>query len=253
MLPVLDTYAFPVTIPSTGNTTSMRPYLVREEKLLLMAQESRSYAEQAEAVAQVIRNCTDNAIEPKVAPFFDIEYLLLQLRARSVGEITTPTYVCRNKISEGTEDVECGEKTTVKVNITNITVSDIPKDQTKIQLGSKYVLKLRYPTIFTVNDMFMALMSSGGETPEQSKVVNKMVDVFDSLEVLATKDVLHFSDYTEAEKIEFLDGLLPSDYQKVVEFIDTMPTLVHKIDFTCAKCNHNHVIVLRGLVDFLAL
>lgn len=248
-LPVLDTFAFPVNLPSSNTSISMRPYLVREEKLLLMAQESESYEEQAEAVAQIIRNCTNGEVEPKVAPFFDIEYLLLQLRSRSVGEIATPIYECHNKLEDGTE---CKNRTPMKINLSQVAVSNLNPDASKfvIAISPRYTLKLRYPTIFTINELFLASMNK--ETARQSKIIDSLVDLFDELIDHESGVTYRFSDFNVAEKIEFMEGLSPSDYDKLISFIEEMPTLRHKMSYTCEKCKFVHEIELKGLADFLA-
>ena len=256
-LPTIDTYTFPVTLPSSGAEILVRPYLVKEEKILLMAQESNNYTEQAEAVANVIRNCTSGAVEPKVAPFFDIEYLLLQLRAKSVGEIATPIYECHNTIStepgvHQAVTVECKNHTPIKINLSEVKVSDILAERGTIVISPKYTLKLRYPTIFTVNEMFLAAVN--GQSPKQSSVIDALSDIFDELIDSSTEipTVYKFSDYTEQERIDFMGSLPPSCYDKMLEFLGAMPTVKTVVEYTCGKCGFHHTINLSGLVDFLA-
>lgn len=250
-LPTVETFSFPVTLPSSKEEISVRPFLVREEKLLLMAQESDDYASQAEAVAQVIRNCTSGVVEPSVAPFFDIEYLLLQLRAKSVGEIATPTYSCHNK-PDG--ETECGFKTTVRKNLQDITV-DVPADNNllKIVLSPKHTLTLRYPTIYTVNEMFLSVVND--TKVRGSKLIDSLTGLFDTLvETADGADTVtyQFSDYSEQEKLDFMSSLASSNYDKILEFLEAVPTLKTTLEFECEKCKFQHVITLSGLTDFLA-
>ncbi len=247
-LPTLDTYAFPVTLPSSQQLITMRPYLVREEKLLLMAQESGNPQDQIEATAQLIRNCTNGAVEPRVAPYFDIEYLLLQLRARSVGEVANPTYKCHTK----QDDRECGHETTVAINIATIPVTKLDRkpDDFIIKLNEHYHLTLRYPTIYTIGDLALATLTDTRVVGVST--VNALVDMFDVLTNVTTGDVYKFSEFSTADKIEFMDSFAPNDYDKLVDFLGRMPTLTHDVEFTCEKCNTTHKIHLEGLVDFLA-
>lgn len=244
-LPVIDTYAFPVTVPSSNTQISLRPYLVREEKILLMAQESTNYSDQAEAVGQVILNCTNGAVDPRRVPFFDIEYLLLQIRARSVGEVATPTYQCHNVV----DGVECNHRTVVRVNLADIKVEGnmVPPP---IELTPKYTLALRWPTIFTVDDLFFAAVSNN--VPNTSGLINKLADLFDKLVDTETGTEYAFVDYTEKEKIDFLETLPTSCYDKLVEFVGNMPSLKTSIDYKCERCGFEHHIGVSGLADFLA-
>jgi uncharacterized protein YerC len=248
-LPVLDTYAFPVTLPSTGKTITMRPYLVREEKLLLMAQESDDYQDQVEAIAQIIRNCTNDQVNPRIAPYFDIEYLLLQLRARSVGETTTPIYVCHNKPNGG--DTECGHRSNVSVNLTEIPVANLnqPEEKFLLKLSDRYTLKLRYPTVYTIHQLVMNAMEEGKINSQP--FMEAICDVFDTLENHDTGEIYAFADYTTEEKMQFLESLSTRNYEELVEFLDDLPTVEKIITFTCEGCGFEHNITLSGVVDFL--
>lgn len=253
-LPVLDTYAFPVTIPSSNTTITIRPFLVKEEKLLLLAQESKDYQEQVEAIGQVIINCTNGAVNPKTAPYFDIEYLLIQLRARSVSEVITPVYICHNIINQETNE-ECGHKTSVSINLQTVKVSEfvttVPVET--IQLSPRYRLNLRYPTVYTIQRLLLHAM---GNTPEEEakseEILNSIIDVFDTLEDKDTGQVYKFDDFKRTEKIDFLNSLLSRDYEKIIQFVNNMPTSYIETTYTCEQCKFEHTITLRGLSDFLA-
>lgn len=249
-LPVIDSFAFSVILPSTKEPISIRPFLVKEEKLLLMSQESNNAEMQMDAVAQIIKNCTFNAIDPKTAPFFDIEYLLLQIRSKSVGEIIKPTYKCRN-FSEDTQS-ECGHLTSVSINLAEIPPTNISKDPSSflLKINERYTLKLRYPTIFTVNELLSAALQKGVPTAE--KTINAIVDLFDVLIDNINQNTYNFDDYNKEEKINFLDRLTPQDYGFIVNFLEDMPTVSFSNSYTCAQCGTTHAINLEGLSDFLA-
>jgi len=248
-LPVLDTYAFPITLPSSGKIVNLRPFLVREEKLLLMAQESDNYDDHIEAIAQIIKNCSNDEVDPRLAPYFDIEYLLLQLRARSVGEIATPVYVCHNKPNG--DDIECGARTPVNINLTEIPVEHINTDPEAflLKLSDKYTLHLKYPTVYTIHHLILAAQNEG-QIGAQS-FLTALCDVFDTLENTETHDTYNFTDYTSEEKMEFLESLSPRNYAELIEFLDTLPTVEKNITFTCEKCQFEHHLSLSGVTDFL--
>lgn len=246
-LPIIDTYAFPVTLPSSGKTVAMRPYLVREEKILLMAQESNNYDDQIEAIAQIVKNCTDGAVDPTTAPYFDIEYLLLQLRARSVGEVATPFYICHNKIN----DAECGHQTPIQIKLTDVPVVglDQPKDKFILKLSDRYTLHLRYPTIYTVHKLVLNVLNNENFKTEQ--FLSALCDVFDYLEDHENNENYDFSEYTMDEKLQFLDSFSTRNYTELVQFLDELPTIQSTITFECENCKFNHKIILSGVSDFL--
>lgn len=246
-LPSLDTYAFPVTVPSTNKTISMRPFLVREEKLLLMAQESGDVDQQIEAVAQVIKNCTNGVIDPQTVPYFDVEYLLLQLRIRSVGEMATPVYRCNNQVAD--DDV-CGHETTVQVDLSTITVNNLEANakQFEVSLSDRYTLHLRYPTIYTIHKLTQSLIGSNKYT----LAMDSVADTFDLLTDKETNTVYKFSDYTYDEKIQFLESLNTNAYTQCTDFMINMPSLYTTVNYTCTKCGFTHELKLERLSDFLA-
>lgn len=252
-LPLLDTFTFNVTVPSTNESLTMRPFLVKEEKLLLLAQESKNYSEQVDALSQVIKNCSNGKIDAKKTPFFDIEYLLVQLRARSVGEIITPLYVCHN-VPEGQEE-ECGFKTPVKINLQEVAVKNQRGsfEVEAVELTDRYSITLRYPNVYTIQKMI-------GTTPEAGKefkpklaadAVDSVVDLFDTLTDKQTGTIYKFDNIGKPEKLDFLNSLTTQQYEKVVAFLNDMPSVELSTEYTCSECNFVHKITLKGLADFL--
>lgn len=249
-LPVLDTYSFPVTLPSSNETLTIRPFLVKEEKLLLLAQQSNNYTEQVSAITQVIKNCTNGQVDAKKVPYFDIEYLLVQLRTRSVGETVTPLYVCHN-IPEG-QDEECGYKTPLKINLQDVVVKNLPESASPtVALTDRYTLTLRYPTVYTVQKM----MSSAAQLPTKNKsvtdIVDSMIDVFESLHDTQTGIVYKFDEVPPTEKLEFLNSLTSQQYEQITKFVGEMPSVSLDVEYTCDQCHFTHKIALKGLADFL--
>jgi len=252
-LPILETYAFPVTLPSNSASITIRPFLVKEEKLLLLAQESSDPDEQIEAVAQVIRNCTHGKVDPRTAPYFDMEYLLVQLRARSVGERITPQYICNQKrLVDGVES-DCGHQTKVEINLFDVVVKTdlVNTINSVIELSPRFLLYLKFPTLYTVNQLLAAEVTKETDEPQIDKTINRMIDLFDTLEDKETQTLYSFNDYTEEEKIEFLNNLSPKDYEKIIEYVGSMPTVTYTTSFTCQACQFNHTITLSGMTDFL--
>lgn len=249
-LPIIDSSTFSIVLPSTKETIQVRPFLVKEEKMLLMSQESENSEQQMDSVAQIVRNCTFNAVEPTIAAYFDVEYLLLQIRSKSVGEIVNPTYKCRSKIDDDIQ--ECGHLTNITINLSDIPPTDVNKDPSKflIKLNNRYTLKLRYPTIYTVNELLAASIKKNIPTAE--KTINAIVGLFDQLIDNENDSSYSFDQYSRDEKINFMDQLKPQDFNFIIEFLEYMPTVSYKTEYTCEKCGTLHKIHLQGLIDFLA-
>ena len=248
-LPVLDAHTFSCTLPSSGKNITLRPYLVREEKLLLMAQASDNYDDHVSAIAQIIKNCTNGNVNPEQVPYFDIEYLLLQLRAQSVGEIATPIYVCHNKPNG--DEVECGHRTPVEINLTEISVTglDQPAEKFILKLSDQYTLHLRYPSVYTIHKLVVAAYNEG--EMKTDSFMEALCDVFDTLESHTDGQTFQFADFTTVEKLEFLESLSTRTYEELVAFLDIMPTVAKSIEFACEKCQFRHTIELSGVSDFL--
>lgn len=245
-LPTFDAPTFPVTLPSTKKTIMFRPFLVKEEKILLIAQESNDPTEQTEAVAQVIRNCSNGLVEPKEAPYFDIEYVLLQLRCRSVGELVTPMYRCQHRLEGNTT---CDHITTVRINLSEVSVKNLTTDPTRmvIALPNDHKLTLRYPTIYTIDTMIQFIVN------QKSQTEDFMRGLVDMLHFMTAADgtVYNFDDHSEEEKLAFIDMLPHETFEAITAFLSDMPTVKHTITYTCDKCQFEHHIVMSGVADFL--
>lgn len=245
-LPTLDVSTFSIVLPSTQEKIELRPYLVKEEKLLLAAQEADNPEDAIDIVSQVIRNCSLGNVNPATAPYFDVEYLFLQLRAHSVGEIASPIYQCANTIKtdvEG-EELPCKHQTTIKIDLTKIPVEGIEEAEALriIDVDEKWRLKLRYPTIRTINRL-------AGEA-QTLESLDTLRELLDSLIAIDGGGHYSFDDYSPQEQTEFMESLAPPIYEKILNFLIKLPTIKFELSYTCEKCQFEHHLHLSGLTDF---
>ena len=232
-LPEIVTPEFQTTLPSTGEQIFFRPFLVKEEKMLLMAQEGQDKMEITNAVIQVLQNCIKTPVQIKTLPIFDIEWLFLQLRSKSVSEVITLNL--RHK-KEG-----CEHLNKIEVPIANIQVVS-PKNHTNILIideDSGLGMTLNYPTL---------------QITESVNIENANSEDIFKLIVLCVKNVFNkdqvFNDFTEAEMNEFV-GELPKDFlDKFMLFFNTMPKVSYEIDYECENCKDKVTHKLNGLLDF---
>ena len=235
-LPKLNnTPYYDVTIPSTGEKTRYRPYLVKEEKVLLMAAESEDDHSISEAMLDVICICVENVNKTKLTTF-DIQYLFLQLRSKSVGETSDLLFTCQS--------TECDHENKVKIKISDVNV-DMPKDKNnKIELSEDMTLELKYPTYESmINDKIMRYAETGSEMMYQTVML--------SLDALQLKEErMIFAEEPVEDVIEFIGSLSTGQFEKLTNFTNSIPMLKKEIEFTCEKCQYENKTAVLGNADF---
>lgn len=234
-LPVAQVPKFKLTIPSTGKVVTYRPFLVREEKALLIAQQSEDPDVMLETLKSVLTSCVVDKIDINKLALFDIEYIFTQVRARSVSELVELVLRC---------DTCTDDKASVQytIDLTKLKV-DVPEGHiTKIMLYNDVGVIMRYPS-------FDALKKMESMTEDDVEgmfdIVCMCVDsVFDSNEVYPAAE-------QEPEEIrEFVNNLTQEQFKKIQEFFDTMPVLEQKVEYDCPICKKHHIKHIRGLDAF---
>lgn len=229
-LPKIDLPLYQCELPSTGKKIKYRPFTVKEEKILLTAQESKESAQIILAIKQILNNCLQD-VDVSQLSVFDIEYMLIQLRSRSVDNMTEFEVT----------DPETNEKVKLELNLSDVKVSRHKDHDNKIKISDEYTLFLRYPTI----DQFEALMDKEEQTAEDSYDM-----LISCLDKLASKDeVYKFSDFSKKEVNEFAESLHSDTIKSIKTFFDTMPKVRHEIPYTNSKGNKK-TFVLEGTQTF---
>jgi hypothetical protein len=240
-LPKIVTPEYYVQLKSAKQPVKYRPYLVKEEKVFLTAKESGDPKEVERAIRQILRACTFDALDIEKLPSFDIEYLFLQLRARSVNNIIEVQYQCQNKVEDG--DERCGGVSSVRIPIDEITI-DTPEDhKTLVPITDELTLEMQYPTVETLQQFIIdGTVSSVLSTELVVSCIKSIVD----------KDgtVYESRDYDRAELRAFVDSLSLQQIEKLQVFFGTMPTLRYATEFVCRKCGYREPIVFEGIQDF---
>jgi len=233
-LPNLNTPRYELTLPSTGEKVQYRPFLVKEEKLLLIAKESEEAEEIASATLQMINNCTFEKLQLDALPLFDIEYLLLRIRAKSVGEKTVVKLVAQD------------DKVTVvpvEISLTDVEVVLDKKHTNKIMLDGEKKLGIvfAYPTY--------KIASMGLDDVED---ITKMFDLVISCvdHIFEGDTIFKASEYTHEDLKKFLDDLNQKQFEKIIDFFKTMPSVAHEIEFTNPKTSKVSTVTLKGLQNF---
>ena len=226
-LPKVSTPTHSLKLPSDGRTIKYRPFLVKEEKILLMAVESENEKEITEAVKTIISNCVEDDININDLPVFDIEYLFLNLRSKSVGETVKLNMKCEH----------CENECLVGVNLSEVEISRTEGHDTKIPLTGEIGVIMKYPTF--------GIAESADAKSNPLKVVNLCIDkIYDS------KSVYDSRDSTDEELTEFVESLNHEQFQKIQNFFETMPKMQKDIEFKCSKCEKENSMVVDRLQDF---
>jgi len=230
-LPKLETPTYECTIPSTGKVIEYRPFLVKEEKILMMAQESNDPAQTLSALKKIIKSCTFDKVDPNELATYDAEYLFLQLRIKSVGETTQFSLKCQE---EG-----CDEMVPVEIDLTDVEVKfPAEEPENNIQLNDTIGMTLKHVTLKDSQGL------NGENLSDISSMIVTVIDtIYDEEKVYSHKDV------SKKEMEAFVESMNHKQLEKVKEFMEATPSIEYDLTY---KCKHGHVskVKLRGLQDF---
>ena len=229
-LPKLASAKYELTLPSNGEKVEFRPFLVKEEKLLLMAQSAGTERDQIIAIKDIINNCTFGKLDANNIPFFDLEYVFLQLRAKSVGEKSKLMITCPD---DGETKVE------VEVNLSEIECVTNVEHNEKIELDNGIGLIMEYPRI----DIMMG--STGDDTEKAFDIVkNCIASIYDSENVTDRKDM------DEKELDEFINSMTHDQFEKMQSFFTTMPRVKKEFKIKNPNTGVDNNVVLEGMASF---
>ena len=240
-LPKLNIVKHTLILPSSGKKYTFRPFLVKEEKILMMALESGEAKDMIRALRDIITSCIVEDIAVDSLPMFDVEYIFLQLRSRSVGEKTPITYSLENDLCEKRKNENCSY--TVEIDLDKVEVIKQKDHKELIDITDDVKIKMRYPKI----EASAEIADLEGE-----ELVNKTFAMIgDCIEYIMEGEEMHAtSDYTQAEVDEFLNSLSSPQFRKIQTFFDTMPRLRKEVTAKCNSCEKENIRVLEGLADF---
>ncbi len=236
-LPKLNVPVYETVLPSTEKVIKYRPFLVKEEKVLLTAMEDGKNDTMMNAVKQVLKNCIQSPLDLDKLPTFDLEFLFLRLRAKSVGEEVTiglKPWGCPQNDGE-----LCAKSTEVKINLEEVKVVKDKEHNSKIMLDDNVGIKMRYPDISKMDLEIKNDLDTG------MKLIRESVDMIFTSEETYERDTI-----SETELNDFIDSLNTEQFGKIREFFDTMPQLKHTAKYTCSTCGEEKETTITGLNSF---
>jgi hypothetical protein len=239
MLPKIDTPIYDLTLPLSKKKIRFRPFLVKEEKILLMAIESEDENSMLLAIEQIVNNCCLNKdFDVESLPLSDLEFLFLNLRARSVGEVVELQYKCNNKPDKDSEE-ECGHLVKFDLNLLEVQ-PEIPKDHSqKIELTPTMGIVMKYPS--------MKLMGNLTGT-EIEKLMNLLIACIDY--IYDEEQMYYAKDQTKQELTDFVESLNRIQFAELQKFFESLPKIKKELHFHCDKCNYDENIFVEGLQNF---
>jgi len=222
---------FETTLPITKQQISFRPFVMKEEKLLLLASESEDRESIYRALNDSIKACTNDAVSCDTHPMVDVQKLFLEIRGKSVGEIIEFNLVCGN----------CKHTTPSSLDVNTVEVKFDEGHTNVIKLSNDLIVTMRYPKLKHLSNL---------SNPEGS--IDDIYDmVADCIEIIQTKDeVYNRENASNSDFREFIDNITSGQFETLKEFFDTMPVIHHDIRFSCPKCARNNLVNINEIVNF---
>jgi len=236
-LPKLDTPIYELVLPSTEETIKYRPFLVKEQKLLLLAQEGKDKKEMLDSMSQILDNCTFGKINAMESYVFDVEYVFLQIRRKSVGDKITLNLLCDD---DGTTRVP------TEINLGEIKVEVGENHANKISLTENINLIMKYPTMNAMNEMEL-LSESKSATDESTSfdIIKHCIH-----QVIDGDKVYERADMSDADLVEFIESMTGDNVEHILQFFETMPKVRYKTTITNPNTNVENTINIEGIESF---
>ena len=237
-LPKIATPTYELELPSTGASVKYRPFLVKEEKVLVIALESEDNKQITTAIKTVLRNCVlTKGIKVEFLPTFDIEFLFLNIRGKSVGEEIEVNIICP-------DDEET--QVPVTINLDDIKIQKDENHTNRIKVDDSIMMEMKYPSL----DQFI---KSNFDFNDENAMNQSFELIAASIDKIYTEDeVWATADCTKKEVKEFLDSMNSTQFKEIESFFETMPKLSHSISVTNPKTKVKSDVVLEGLASFFA-
>lgn len=224
--------SYSVTVPSTGQEVTFRPFLVREQKTLLIALETQGREDMVRAIVRTIEACVEQDIKGELTTF-DVDYLFTKIRSKSVGETSDLLVECTN----------CGHQNEVTVELDDIEIKEVPSD-TQIKLTDDITIQMRYPTYgdFLKNP---ALINGSTVTESMLELIMTCID-----SVMTEEEKFTLRDESKEDIIAFVESMTTEQFNRIGEFVENIPSITSTANFTCVKCQTENERTFAGIDDF---
>ena len=235
-LPMMSTPTYSMVVPSTNESIKYRPFLIKEEKALLIAQQSEDLSVMVDSLKGVIGSCVLDKIDINKLATFDLEYMFTQIRSKSAGEKATVMLKCK----------ECGTQHEYSVDLSTIGV-DIPDDSGLIELTDNITIEMRYPP-------YSSLMDSNLNADQMELGLAMVVSSVSAIIVTngLEEERIDAKDVSKKEIYDFIESMTSEQFERVTQYIGDLPAMKHNAKFTCLNCDTENDMELKGISDFLS-
>lgn len=224
---------YKITVPSTNKEVTFRPFLVKEEKILLIALESQDPVQIATAITDTVISCISEEISRKDLKSYDIEFLFLKIRAKSVGETANLLFKCES----------CDTENEVSVNLEEIKMNVVEIDN-RIKISNNIYIEMKHPTFESISRN--KKLTTNSPTTQVFGLIQESISA-----VLTEDERIDIKEVKDEEFQEFIESMTQEQFTKIREYIESIPKLSHDINYSCKNCNTNNNITLEGLQNFL--
>lgn len=238
-LPKISLPTYTLDLPSSGKTVEYRPYTVGEEKVLLTALQGEDAVEIENNILKIVDACTFNKLDCANIPSFDFEYLFINIRSKSVGNMVELRYRMNNCSNSPDDNGYCASQISLNINLDEVEVITHSGSNRDINIAGDISVRMRFPTTREFNDA-----SKHGSLVDRVEHLSKSC-----IEMVYDGDNV-YSDFTKEELDEFYDGMTSEQKAKLAGFIESIPTIQHKTTLSCHKCDRSEDITVEGLVGF---
>ena len=224
---------YELTVPSTGQDIYYRPFLVKEQKVLLIASESQDKKQVIKAILDTLQSCIESDVDVGKLTTFDVDYIFTQIRAKSVGE----------KVDLKIKCTSCDEFNEVSINLEDVQVPKIEGSKV-VELTDKISIKLQYPSYA----QFLKNQKILNATSDTETVMEIIISCMQSIQT--EEDNILLKDESREEIVKFLDSMTAEQFEKITEFVQKMPAMKQDVQFQCVHCEHDNDVELKGIDDF---
>ncbi len=240
MLPTINAPTYDLTIPSTNESVKFRPFLVKEEKILLMAQEGEELQEKIDAIKQIIGNCLVSDVNVDKLSTFDIEHIFIKLRSKSIGNVIGLSYNREDCTEEGAGQGGCQIPFTLDLEKAEIENQEGHTNELNLTSDIKIIMK--YPDFNILNSVLTA-----DSVDDVIDVVATCIDM-----IVDGSEVYNASDYSESELKTFVENLTQQQFESINNFFNTMPETACDVNIVCRKCGWKKSMKVKGITDFFS-
>lgn len=224
-LPTISTPIFEIDVKSLNKKVKFRPFLVREEKILILAGETEEVADMVNAMRQVIKSCAKEDLDVESLPYFDLQNIFIRLREQSIGSVTDFVLICG----------ECSHRTNTQLDLNQIQITEKEGHNNNIKLDDNVGVIMKYPRLDSMVQT---------EKPVYDLVVECIEKIY------TDEEIFNASEYSADELNAFVDSLSNKQFEKIVEFFETAPKIQHVIEYNCANCGTKNYVVVDGVQNF---